>query len=100
MKIVKSILCTIGLAYLTNVSLVSIFPLILLVVFLAVYSKIDIIKDKKVYFLSSVISLLYFLIFLRNQFILSLKYLIIFISLHLMFELLISYFFERIGKNV
>lgn len=100
MKIVKSILCTIGLAYLTNVSLVSIFPLILLVVFLAVYSKIDIIKDKKVYFLSSVISLLYFLIFLRNQFILSLKYLIIFISLYLMFELLISYFFERIGKNV
>ena len=100
MKIVKSILCTIGLAYLTNVSLVSIFPLILLVVFLAVYSKIDIIKDKKLYFLSSVISLLYFLIFLRNQFILSLKYLIIFISLYLMFELLISYFFERIGKNV
>lgn len=100
MKISKSILCTIGLAYLTNISLVSIFPLILLVVFLALHSKIEIIKDKKVYVLSSAMSLLYFLVFLRNEFILSFKYLIIFISLYLIFELLISYFFERVGKNV
>lgn len=100
MKIVKSILCTIGLTYLTNISLVSIFPLILLVVFLALYSKIEIIKDKKAYVLSSVMSLLYFLVFLRKEFVLSFKYLIIFTSLYLIFELLISYFFERIGKNV
>ena len=100
MKISKSILCTIGLAYLTNISLVSIFPLILLVVFLALHSKIEIIKDKKVYVLSSAMSLLYFLVFLRKEFILSFKYLIIFTSLYLIFELLISYFFERIGKNV
>lgn len=100
MKIVKSILCTIGLTYLTNISLVSIFPLILLVVFLALYSKIEIIKDKKVYVLSFIMSLLYFLVFLRNEFILSFKYLIIFISLYLIFELLISYFCERVGKNV
>lgn len=100
MKISKSILCTIGLAYLTNISLVSIFPLILLVVFLALHSKIEIIKDKKVYVLSSAMSLLYFLVFLRNEFILSFKYLIIFISLYLIFELLISYFCERVGKNV
>lgn len=100
MKIVKSILCAIGLTYLTNISLVSIFPLILLVVFLALYSKIEIIKDKKVYVLSSAMSLLYFLVFLRNEFILSFKYLIIFISLYLIFELLISYFCERVGKNV
>lgn len=100
MKIVKSILCAIGLTYLTNISLVSIFPLILLVVFLALHSKIEIIKDKKAYVLSSVMSLLYFLVFLRKEFILSFKYLIIFTSLYLIFELLISYFFERIGKNV
>lgn len=100
MKIVKSILCTIGLTYLTNISLVCIFPLILLVVFLALYSKIEIIKDKKAYVLSSVMSLLYFLVFLRKEFVLSFKYLIIFTSLYLIFELLISYFFERIGKNV
>lgn len=100
MKFSKSILCTIGLAYLTNISLVSIFPLILLVVFLALHSKIEIIKDKKVYVLSSTMSLLYFLVFLRNEFILSFKYLIIFISLYLIFELLISYFCERVGKNV
>lgn len=100
MKISKSILCAIGLAYLTNISLVSIFPLILLVVFLDLHSKIEIIKDKKVYVLSSAMSLLYFLVFLRNEFILSFKYLIIFISLYLIFELLISYFFERVGKNV
>lgn len=100
MKIVKSILCAIGLTYLTNISLVSIFPLILLVVFLALYSKIKIIKDKKVYVLSFVMPLLYFLVFLRNEFILSFKYLSIFISLYLIFELLISYFSERVGKNV
>lgn len=100
MKFSKSILCTIGLAYLTNISLVSVFPLILLVVFLALHSKIEIIKDKKVYVLSSTMSLLYFLVFLRNEFILSFKYLIIFISLYLIFELLISYFCERVGKNV
>ena len=47
MKIVKSILCAIGLTYLTNISLVSIFPLILLVVFLALHSKIEIIKEYK-----------------------------------------------------
>lgn len=101
MKISKSILCTIGLAYLTNISLVSIFPLILLVVFLALHSKIEIIKDKKVYVLSSVISLLYFIIFLRTEFILSFKYIIILVSLYLIFELLISYLRERVGnKNV
>lgn len=101
MKIVKSILCTIGLTFLTNISLVSIFPLILLVVFLTLYSKIEIIKDKKVYVLSSVISLLYFIIFLRTEFILSFKYIIILVSLYLIFELLISYLRERVGnKNV
>lgn len=100
MKIVKSILCAIGLTYLTNISLVSIFPLILLVVFLVLYSKIEIIKDKKVYVLSLVMSLLYFLVFLRKEFILSFKYLIIIIYLYLIFELLISYFCERVGKNV
>lgn len=100
MKIVKSILCAIGLTYLTNISLVSIFPLILLVVFLALHSKIEIIKDKKAYVLSFIMSLLYFLVFLRKEFVLSFKYLIIFISLYLIFELLISYFCERIDKNV
>lgn len=100
MKIVKSILCAIGLTYLTNISLVSIFPLILLVVFLALHSKIEIIKDKKTYVLSFVVSLLYFLVFLRKEFVLSFKYLIIFISLYSIFELLISYFCERIDKNV
>lgn len=100
MKIVKSILCSIGLTYLTNISLVSIFPLILLVVFLALYSKNKIINDKRVYVLSSLISLAYFLAFLRDEFILSFKYLIIFISLYLIFELLISYFCEMVGKHV
>lgn len=99
MKIVKSILCTIGLTYLTNVSLVSIFPLIFLVVFLALYSKIEIIKNKNVYVLSFIMSLLYFLIFLRIEFILSFKYIVIFVSLYLIFELLISYFHERVGNN-
>lgn len=99
MKIVKSILCAIGLTFLTNISLVSIFPLILLVIFLALYSKIEIIKDKKVYVLSSVISLLYFIIFLRTEFILSFKYIVILVSLYLIFELLISYFHERVGNN-
>lgn len=100
MKIVKSTLCTIGLTYLTNISLVSIFPLIFLVVFLALYSKIEINKNKKVYFLSFVMSLLYSLIFLITEFILSFKYIVIFVSLYLIFELLISYFCERVSKNV
>ena len=100
MKIVKSILCSIGLTYLTNISLVSIFPLILLVIFLALYSKIKIINDKRVYFLSSLISLAYFIAFLRAEFALSFKYLIVFISLYLIFELLISYFREMVGKHV
>ena len=100
MKIVKSILCSIGLTYLTNISLVSIFPLILLVVFLALYSKNKIINDKRVYVLSSLISLAYFLAFLRDEFVLSFKYLIVFISLYLIFELLISYFREMVGKHV
>lgn len=91
MKILKSVIASIGLIYLTNISLVSIFPLIILTVFLALYSKIEIIKDKKIYVLSSVISLLYFLIFLRKEPVFSIKYLLIFISLYLIFKLLLSY---------
>lgn len=98
MKILKSVIATIGLIYLTNISLVSIFPLIILAVILALYSKIEIIKDKKVYVLSLAISLLYILIFLRKEFVFSIKYILIFISLYLIFELLLSYLVGN--KNV
>lgn len=98
MKILKSVIASIGLIYLTNISLVSIFPLIIMTVFSALYSKIEIIKDKKVYVLSSVTSILYFLIFLRKEFVLSIKYILIFISLYLIFELLLSYLVGN--KNV
>ena len=74
MKILKSVITSIGLIYLTNISLVSIFPLIILTVILALYSKIEIIKDKKVYILSLMFSLLFFLIFLRKDFVFSIKY--------------------------
>lgn len=98
MKILKSVIASIGLIYLTNISLVSIFPLIILTVILALYSKIEIIIDKKVYVLSTLFSLLYFLIFLRKEFVFSIKYILIFISLYLIFELLLSYLVGN--KNV
>lgn len=98
MKFLKSVIATIGLIYLTNVSLVSIFPLIILTVFLAIYSNTEIVKDKKVYILSLMFSLLYFLIFLRKEFVFSIKYILIFISLYLIFELLLSYLVGN--KNV
>ncbi|MCI6845538.1 MAG: hypothetical protein MR840_07725 [Solobacterium sp.] len=98
MKILKSVIATIGLIYLTNISLVSIFPLIILTVFLAIYSKIEIVKDKKVYISSLMFSLLYFLFFLRKEFVFSIKYILIFISLYLIFELLLSYLVGN--KNV
>lgn len=98
MKILKSVITSIGLIYLTNISLVSIFPLIILTVILALYSKIEIIKDKKVYILSLMFSLLFFLIFLRKDFVFSIKYILIFISLYLIFELLLSYLVGN--KNV
>lgn len=98
MKILKSVIATIGLIYLTNISLVSIFPLIILTVFLAIYSNTEIVKDKKVYILSLMFSLLYFLFFLRKEFVFSIKYILIFISLYLIFELLLSYLVGN--KNV
>lgn len=98
MKILKSAIATIGLIYLTNVSLVSIFPLIILTVFLAIYSNTEIVKDKKVCILSLMFSLLYFLIFLRKEFVFSIKYILFFISLYLIFELLLSYLVGN--KNV
>ena len=98
MKILKSVIASIGLIYLTNISLVSIFPLIILAVILALFSKIEIIKDKKVYVLSLAISLLYILIFLRKEFVFSIKHILIFISLYLIFELLLSYLVGN--KNV
>lgn len=98
MKILKSVIASIGLIYLTNISLVSIFPLIILTVFLAIYSKIEIVKDKKVYISSLIFSLLYFLFFLRKEFVFSIKYILIFISLYLIFELLLSYLVGN--KNV
>lgn len=98
MKILKSVIATIGLIYLTNISLVSIFPLIILTVFLAIYSNTEIFKDKKVYILSLMFSLLYFLFFLRKEFVFSIKYILIFISLYLIFELLLSYLVGN--KNV
>ena len=98
MKILKSVITSIGLIYLTNISLVSIFPLIILTAILALYSKIEIIKDKKVYILSLMFSLLFFLIFLRKDFVFSIKYILIFISLYLIFELLLSYLVGN--KNV
>lgn len=98
MKILKSVIASIGLIYLTNISLVSIFPLIILTVILALYSKIEIIINKKVYVLSTLFSLLYFLIFLRKEFVFSIKYILIFISLYLIFELLLSYLVGN--KNV
>lgn len=98
MKILKSVIASIGLIYLTNISLVSIFPLIILTVFLAIYSKIEIVKDKKVYISSLMFSLLYFLFFLRKEFVFSIKYILIFISLYLIFELLLSYLVGN--KNV
>lgn len=98
MKFLKSVIASIGLVYLTNISLVSIFPLLILTVILALYSKIEIIKDKKVYVISLMFSLLYFLIFLRKEFVFSIKYILIFISLYLMFELLLSYLVGN--KNV
>ena len=98
MKILKSVIASIGLIYLTNISLVSIFPLIILTVFLAIYSKIEIVKDKKVYISSLMFSLLYFLFFLRKEFVFSIKYILIIISLYLIFELLLSYLVGN--KNV
>lgn len=98
MKILKSVIASIGLIYLTNISLVSIFPLIILTVFLAIYSNTEIVKDKKVYVLSLAISLLYIQIFLRKEFVFSIKYILIFISLYLIFELLLSYLVGN--KNV
>ena len=98
MKIIKSIICASGLIYLTNMSMISIYPIMFLIVFLALYLNITIKKNMVITAISALFTFLYLFIFLKTE-LFSFQYLLMIISLYLIFELLINYLLDMMGAK-
>ena len=102
MNSLKAIICTIGLTYFLNISMTSVYPLMLLAMFLCLFFKIKDKSDNKMMMASlgiTVICTILYLVFIGNDFVLSIKYLLIILAIYFIVELLIDYFNTKIGDK-
>ncbi len=100
MTIIKTIISTIGFIYMLNMSMTSIFPIILFVIFFSIYSNYEGKKNNKVILFSCAFTLLY-LLFNLNKNVSLFRLLFIILAIFFVVELLLNTIVEKIGdKNV